>query len=241
MTTIAISEHFYSIQGEGASVGVPAVFLRLKGCNLNCGRRGKNATWQCDTFDVWTKGNEYTIPNAIRLLIDHYATAFANGARLIITGGEPLLQCAAIVELLQQLQEHSAIPSFIIEIETNGTITPSQPLTKLINQWNVSPKLINSGEKQSDRIKPEALTWFESQSNAYFKFVIFNKQDIDTIFNEFAWVKMLPIHRRYLMPAADSKESLISLMPSVIDLCKLYGFTFGQRLHIDIWDQKTGI
>ena len=117
MTTIAISEHFYSIQGEGASVGVPAVFLRLKGCNLNCGRRGKNATWQCDTFDVWTKGNEYTIPNAIRLLIDHYATAFANGARLIITGGEPLLQCAAIVQLLQQLQEHSAIPSFIIEIE----------------------------------------------------------------------------------------------------------------------------
>ena len=45
-----VSEHFYSIQAEGATIGVPAVFIRLQGCNLNC-------TW-CDTREIWHSGNE---------------------------------------------------------------------------------------------------------------------------------------------------------------------------------------
>jgi len=61
---IRISEHFYSLQGEGKTMGVPAIFVRLQACNLLCGGYGTQkdgklhdgATWRCDTLDVWTKG-----------------------------------------------------------------------------------------------------------------------------------------------------------------------------------------
>ena len=53
MNTIRVSEYFYSIQGEGLTVGVPAVFLRLQGCNLDCGSSG--GSWVCDTEAVWNK------------------------------------------------------------------------------------------------------------------------------------------------------------------------------------------
>ena len=61
--SLNISEQFYSIQGEGRTVGVPALFLRLQGCNLTCGgkktvltgNKQDGASWRCDTIEVWTK------------------------------------------------------------------------------------------------------------------------------------------------------------------------------------------
>ena len=60
---LAVSEVFYSIQGEGPTTGYPAVFVRLGGCNLMCGGEGTQkdkelhdgATWRCDTIEVWMK------------------------------------------------------------------------------------------------------------------------------------------------------------------------------------------
>ena len=49
---LVVSEKFYSIQGEGQTMGVPAVFLRLGGCNLLCKGKG----WVCDSIEVWKKG-----------------------------------------------------------------------------------------------------------------------------------------------------------------------------------------
>ena len=62
---LIVSELFYSIQGEGASVGKPAVFLRLSGCNLRCdGFSYKDPVTGehlgCDTKAVWTSGNKTT-------------------------------------------------------------------------------------------------------------------------------------------------------------------------------------
>ena len=64
---IAVSEYFYSLQGEGKTMGTPAIFLRLTGCNLMCGGYGVEkdgilrggATWVCDTIQVWMKGTTY--------------------------------------------------------------------------------------------------------------------------------------------------------------------------------------
>ncbi|MFH1284047.1 MAG: 7-carboxy-7-deazaguanine synthase QueE [Candidatus Peregrinibacteria bacterium] len=116
-----ISEIFYSIQGEGTNLGIPAVFLRLSGCNLRC-------EW-CDTAYAWKKGKEMKtseILSKIKSFPAHH---------LVITGGEPLLQQDELKLLLELLK------NYYIEIETNGTIKPK--ISRLVNQYNCSPKSQN--------------------------------------------------------------------------------------------------
>jgi len=234
MTILRVSEHFYSIQGEGPTVGVPAVFLRLQGCNLNCGASG--GVWACDTEAVWKRGDKHPIDSFFQAFTGEYGHAFECGAHLIITGGEPLLQQSALIEWLSMFQTKP-----LIEVETNGTITPTDALDALVDQWNVSPKLSNSGEGHDQRLVPDALTWFEKRAYSIFKYVIKTESDINEIYDEFPWLKQLPIRRKYLMPAADNKDTLESLYPHVITLSKTRGFSLGQRFHISMWDQTTGI
>ena len=62
---LPVSEVFYSIQGEGQTMGVPAVFLRLGGCNILC--QSKN--WVCDTIEVWRKSKSTAFED---ILSDEY-------------------------------------------------------------------------------------------------------------------------------------------------------------------------
>ncbi|MCD8301461.1 MAG: 7-carboxy-7-deazaguanine synthase QueE [Prevotellaceae bacterium] len=95
-----VNEIFYSIQGEGAYMGLPAVFLRLAGCNLSCPF--------CDTsHSRFTEMSEEEI----------VAEAAKHEARnIVITGGEPMLQLTA--SLTKALRE----AGFSIHLETNGTL-----------------------------------------------------------------------------------------------------------------------
>ena len=233
MSFIRVSETFFSVQGEGITVGVPAVFIRLQGCNLDCGSQG--GSWVCDTESVWKKGERYSVHNFCKIVQSLYKEPLANGAHLIITGGEPLLQQDTIVDLVNALDIKSPI-----EIETNGTILPNQFLQKRVNYWNVSPKLSNSGEPQSKRITP-ALEWFSMQSNVIFKFVVTNHEDLSDIEFSFPWVVSVPIRQKFLMPAADSRLDLHNKYESIIELAKTNGYSLSQRLHLTVWDKKTGI
>ena len=104
---LAVSEYFYSLQGEGRTMGIPAIFLRLTGCNLMCGGYGvekdgilrDDATWVCDTIAVWIKGTTYSFPELIVLLNSQldFVARLKKGVHLVITGGEPLLQQKRIV------------------------------------------------------------------------------------------------------------------------------------------------
>lgn len=124
MKSYKVKEIYYTIQGEGAQTGRPAVFCRFSGCNLWSGReedRHKAICKFCDT-DFWgidgTNGGKF--PNAESL-----ATKIAEvwgegmGKRLVVcTGGEPMLQLdEAIVNALHAL-------NFEVAVETNGTILP---------------------------------------------------------------------------------------------------------------------
>ena len=146
---LAVSEMFYSIQGEGVSVGQPSVFFRLKGCNLMCGGYGtqitkqlsNGATWRCDTIETWMKGEKLTK----KQICEHWVAngwieKLKEGAHLIITGGEPLLQQVEIISFLEYLEtKYSVVP--FIEIETNGTISAISELDQRVSQYNVSLKL----------------------------------------------------------------------------------------------------
>ncbi len=234
MTRIRVSETFYSIQGEGPTVGVPAVFIRLQGCNLNCG--SQSGSWVCDTVDVWKKGTQYSIADFFQDIMEKYNHAFLAGAHLVMTGGEPLLQQAAMSEFINQFNQKP-----YIEVETNGTIAPNDALIPLIDQWNVSPKLTNSGEPVDKRINTTSLEWFSMQPNSVFKFVVANTDDIDEINTSFPWVCALPIRQKYIMPAADSRELLHNQYATIIEQSKAYGYSLSQRFHLSVWDQKTGI
>jgi len=135
----AIKEIFYTLQGEGALVGRPAVFCRFSGCNLWSGReedRAEAICTFCDTDFVGTDGpggGTFSSADALAAAIADCWPAAPAGPRaqlVVCTGGEPLLQVDA--PLVDALHERG----FEIAVETNGTLEPPDNL-----DWTcVSPK-----------------------------------------------------------------------------------------------------
>jgi 7-carboxy-7-deazaguanine synthase len=234
MPSIRVSEHFFSVQGEGVSVGTPAIFIRLQGCNLNCG--SQSGTWTCDTLDIWKKGTKYSVVEFANIINTDYQQALDAGAHVILTGGEPLLQQAALIALIQQLPSSTSI-----EVETNGTLLPEKALVPYVHYWNVSPKLQNSGEAACDRLKMDVLEWFAAQPHTIFKFVVNAASDIKEVKTSFPFVSQLPLRQKFLMPAADTQGTLHKEYKTVIELAKTHGFCLSQRLHLSVWDKTTGV
>ena len=132
----AVKEIFYTLQGEGANAGTPAVFCRFAGCNLWSGReedRARAACDFCDTDFVGTDGDgggKFETPEALASAIE---AAWPHGGAhrfVVCTGGEPLLQLddAAIGAL------HAR--GFRVAVETNGTVAAPRGLDWIC----VSPK-----------------------------------------------------------------------------------------------------
>ena len=125
--TYAVKEIYYTLQGEGANVGRPAVFLRFAGCNLWSGREADRAGATCDFCDtdfVGTDGRGGGSFASAGDLARPVAAAWPGRRRgserplVVCTGGEPLLQLDE--PLIAAL--HAA--GFEIAIETNGTLPP---------------------------------------------------------------------------------------------------------------------
>ena len=132
----AVKEIFYTLQGEGAQTGRPAVFCRFAGCNLWSGREADRAEAVCrfcDTDFVGINGDGGGRFATADALADAVVAAWggAGGSPLVVcTGGEPLLQLdAALVEAL-----HAR--GFEIAVESNGTQDPPAGLDWIC----VSPK-----------------------------------------------------------------------------------------------------
>jgi 7-carboxy-7-deazaguanine synthase (Cx14CxxC type) len=123
----AVKEIFYTLQGEGANVGRPAVFCRFAGCNLWSGReqdRPSAICTFCDTDFVNTNGpggGKFASPQVLAEAVTAKwpANASPQARRFIVcTGGEPLLQLDEALVLALHAK------SFEIAIETNGTQLP---------------------------------------------------------------------------------------------------------------------
>jgi 7-carboxy-7-deazaguanine synthase (Cx14CxxC type) len=136
--TYSIKEIFYTLQGEGAHAGRPAVFCRFSGCNLWTGRESDRATAVCtfcDTDFVGTdgeRGGKFRDPAALAAEIDGLWPARHTASKYVVfTGGEPLLQLDA--PLLDAMHARG----FTIAIETNGTL----PVPPGVDWVCVSPKM----------------------------------------------------------------------------------------------------
>ncbi len=135
----AVKEIFYTLQGEGALSGRPAVFCRFAGCNLWSGREEDRAGAQCtfcDTDFVGTDGPDGGRFTEAAALADRILSLWPAGAParfVVCTGGEPLLQLDP--PLIAALHARG----FEIAVETNGTLPPPAGIDWLC----VSPKAGN--------------------------------------------------------------------------------------------------
>ena len=246
---LAISEMFYSIQGEGLHCGMPSIFLRLQGCNLTCGGANTiktqspddNAEWRCDTIEVWLKGKALSFNEIINQWKKNgWLELLKQNTHLVITGGEPFLQMKRLESFLEYLYKTESFLPYI-ECETNGTIKPTQKIDSQINQYNVSLKLKNSGMKKIDYFKKQAIHYFCKTDKSIFKFVVSGEKDINELVSTYQKPFDIDNNKIMLMPAADNKKTLAKLEPSVIEWCKTFQFRYSPRLHIHIWDKKTGV
>lgn len=135
--TYAVKEIFYSLQGEGAHTGRPAVFLRFSGCNLWSGLEADREAAVCQFCDTdfvgtdGTAGGKYNTAAALaRAVAAHWPQSATAKPFVVCTGGEPLLQLDA--PLIGALHE----AGFEIAIETNGTL----PIPDAVDWVCVSPK-----------------------------------------------------------------------------------------------------
>lgn len=136
--TYSVKEIFYSLQGEGAQTGRPAVFCRFAGCNLWTGREEDRESAQCNFCDTdfvgaeAPDGGKFETAEELAAEITNKWPSPSEGAPYVIfTGGEPLLQLDEV--LIQTLKGKK----FEVAIETNGTISAPSGLDWIC----VSPKI----------------------------------------------------------------------------------------------------
>ena len=132
----SVKEIYYTLQGEGAHAGRPAVFCRFSGCNLWTGRekdREKAICQFCDTDFVGTDGpggGRFADAAALVATIQEHWTGVGGTPYVVCTGGEPLLQLdSALIQALQ-------VAGLEVAIESNGTIAAPNELDWIC----ISPK-----------------------------------------------------------------------------------------------------
>lgn len=227
---LKISELFASIQGEGPSAGERTAFLRLAQCNLHCSWCDTKYTWDFRTYRFEDEVHVESVDAVARRVL-----AF-DEERLVVTGGEPLLQDDALVELFRALDAERRMT---LEIETNGTFAPNDALAARVDQWNVSPKLANAGDPERLRLKPEALRALAATGRAFLKLVVASPADADeadALVRSLAW----PRERVLLMPQASTRETLAERGPLVAAEALRRGLRYSPRLHVERWNGARG-
>lgn len=222
-----------TIQGEGVSAGVPAAFMRLQGCTLDC-------VW-CDTAEVWRIGNPYSF-NELFILMEEAGLIeqLRKGTHLVITGGSPLKQQTQLVVFISQFIVRYGFKPYI-EVENECVLMPIPELQDVVDQWNNSPKLSNSGMKERARIKPYVLQNLSLKDNSWFKFVVEKESDWSEIEKDFLQSNLIHREQIILMPCGQTQAELSKTRELTADIAIREGVRFSDRLHITLWDKKTGV
>lgn len=214
---LKVSEVFESLQGEGSTTGQRVLFIRLSGCNLRCSF--------CDT--------KYHTQSRNLTKADDYL--LKNNRHWVITGGEPLLQQAAIVELIEDYGPD------MVEVETNGTIKELTPrfLTS-IDLFNISPKDKRFQPKECNS-KPIFLEYVFEMGSAHYnvKFVYSDKESERFISNIIKKYHINP-ESVWIMPEAATKEELEKKQKKVWEYCVKHSYNYSPRLQVIVFGKKRG-
>lgn len=231
---LRVSEVFGpTVQGEGPSTGVPAWFIRLWGCNLDC-------QW-CDTPYTWdTKGKlgvvyDRDVESDSMSVADLVAEVPSWVRLVVVTGGEPLVQAAGAAELAERLVE----AGHRVEFETNGTRMP--PLDIGAVTYNISPKLTHAGTLKPG-IRPGVLREFLALdwSRSVLKFVAASSTDVAEaaeVVAEVGW----PADRVWVMPEGRDEVAVMDGQEGLVESVLARGYNLGTRLHVLLWGDRRGV
>ena len=154
----SVKEIFYSLQGEGARAGRPAVFCRFAGCNLWSGREQDRADAECSFCDTdfvgvdGEGGGKFDSAEALADTLRAYWPAVAARSRpyVVCTGGEPLLQLdEALIDALHRV-------GFEIAVETNGTLAAPQTIDWLCVSPKGTSRLLLTGGDELKLVYPQS-------------------------------------------------------------------------------------
>lgn len=301
------SEIFSSIQGEGQYTGVPTVWLRTWGCNLECKGFGQENlddpnTWviPADDFDtstvekledlpVWHTGcdSSYSWSKQFRnlahkatpaIIVDRLTEKLTSQhnsqgtfkhphtgqeTHLAFTGGEPMMQQPAMMDVLQEFHSRKNMP-LKITVETNGTRPIKEELTEMIYKmhlshefgglledqrgipewfWSISPKLRASGEPWDKAIRPEVVAqYMEASCAGQLKFVVDGSDqtwyEVEKAVKEFRDAEVdLPV---WVMPVGADLEMQNETAERVTLEAIARGYNVAARVHTYIFGNKIG-
>jgi organic radical activating enzyme len=268
---VPVAEQFSSIQGEGQYMGNPSIFLRTAGCNFLCGGHQAaeeyegteygnqtqamaekmadgESDWICDTIAEWMDGSEYGVEELYeQWSVEGFLDKIEQGSHIVLTGGEPLLHQDSLTDFLDHLENEGYDP--FVEVETNASLYPSEEFQRHVDQYNLSPKLSNSGLKEDVRYNQGVIEKYVSEftdntqetANADFKFVVGSSQDWNEIETEFLDEFGIPKENTFLMPAGGDQTELEMTREDVADLAIKNSVNFSERLQIVIWNEATGV
>jgi organic radical activating enzyme len=214
-------------QGEGPSLGRLTAILRLGRCNLACEFCDSQFTWNWDQHDPSLELHELSVDEVLSRL-ERIDTQM-----VVITGGEPLLQQRQLAPVAAALKARS----WRVEVETAGTIAPTME-DGLVDQWNVSPKLANSGNPLARRYKPDVLRAFEATGRAVFKFVVCEAPDLDEVDG---MVQECGLTDVWIMPEGTDAATLERRSAALADDVVKRGWNLTTRLHILLWGNRRGV
>ncbi len=211
-----IAEIFLSIAGEGSWMGRPAIFVRFSGCNLSC---------------EWCDERHPAIDMEFRDVVSKVLNVSKTINRVVITGGEPLLQksdCLSMVKIFVS-------KGYRIMIETNGTLinrlSPEELRILKLCEVTVSPK---KGHVSGNSIRAA----MNLSSN--FKFVVGGKswslEEVKEVVEKYG----IPKEVVWLMPLTVEGKIEDKLAKEIWNFCVENGYNYSDRLHVRVWRNEKG-
>lgn len=216
-----IIELFESIQGEGIRLGIPSLFIRTAGCNLQC-------SW-CDTPRARdaSDGREYPLDELERLACQSAVSD------VVITGGEPTLYAEELTALCAALRAAGKC----VTVETNAT----RFVACAADLISLSPKLPGSQTGgRTDTWQTEILRQYCAEAAAVqVKIVVGTAAEARRAL-ELVTDTGIDFSRVVLMPQARTRAEHCSQAEWLVPFCLKAGVRFGARLQILLWNNEPG-
>ena len=262
-------ECFHSLQGEGRYAGIPSFFIRTTGCNLRCVFKDSICDTAYSSFNpekpIW-KTNEELINYFTELSKSHPRTT-----HVVITGGEPLLQRDGLKEFLTEIFKIRKDWVVTIETNGTMPILDTLSKDYRVSLYSVSPKLGSSVDynhkflsaeqaKHHDDLRINYKNLFNVVTSGVpyqFKFVYSGPECVDEIKDIYAriakfvnmgddnelryWMRNHPNKNTMLMPEGINKEQLNNNCLPTAEAALTNGWSYTDRLHIRLWNDKKGV